>query len=104
MTEIVTETGQINYEQALEDLKVFLYGHKGKIDIKLHLNDILFYLEPQNLLFALRSFSLPILPQIIRIWSALGFKRLHRYFQLNIIAVVNKLKERAKQRRGKHAE
>ena len=104
LTKIVTETGQINYEQALQDLKVFLYGKKGKIDIKLHLQDILFYLEPQNLRFALRSFSFTILPKIIRIWSDLGFSRLRQYFQLNVIAVINKLKERAAQRRTEHGK
>ena len=104
MTEIITETGQINYQQALQDLKVFLYGQKGKIDTKLHLQDILFYLEPQNLLFVIRSFSFTILPKVVGIWSNLGFRSLHRYFQLNVIAVINKLKERAEQRRGKHAE
>jgi hypothetical protein len=104
LTEIVAETGQINYEQALIDLKVFLYGHKGKIDSELHLQDILFYIEPQNLLFAIRSFSFIILPKAIRIWSDLGFRILHRYFQLNVIAVINKLKERSIQRRVKHEE
>ena len=96
MTEIVTETGQIDYQRALGDLKAFLYGQRGKIDTKLHLQDILFYLEPQNLLFALRSFSFSVLPKVVRIWSDLGFRTLQRYFQLNVIAVINKLKERTK--------
>lgn len=104
MTEFVTETGQIDYGHALQNLKVFLYGQKGKIDTKLHLTDILFYLEPQNLLFILRSFSFTILPKVVSIWSNLGFRILHRYFQLNVIAVINKLKERAAQRRGGHAK
>ncbi len=102
LVEIVDVDGHINYDQALTDLKVFLFGRKGKVDTNLHLNDLRFYLKPTNLLFALNSFSLTLLPKVLSLWSDLSFKTLHRYFQLNIIAVVNKLKEQAKMRRAKH--
>jgi len=96
LAEIIDENGHINYEQALKDLKVFLYGRKGQIDPNIHLQDIQFYFKPRNLLFTLRSFSLTILPKVIQLWADIGYKTLHRYFQLNVIGVINKLKERAK--------
>ena len=101
MVEIVDEKGNINYEQALNDLKVFLYGQKGKIDPNIHFKDIRFYLKPRNLLFILRSFSFSIIFKVLNLWRDLGYKTLHRYFQLNLIAVVNKLKEQAKIKKGK---
>lgn len=98
LVDIVNKNGQINYQQALKDIRVFLYGRKGKIDTKIHLQDIRFYLEPENLIFTLKSFSFSILPYLIRIWIDLGFQPLRRYLQLNVFAVINKLKERAKGR------
>jgi hypothetical protein len=102
LVEIVDENGQIDYKQALKDIKIFLYGRKGKIDPKLHFQDVLFYLKPKNLLFALKAFSLSILPHLMHIWIDLGFQHLDRYFQLNVIAVINKLKEQAKRKGRKY--
>ena len=96
MAEIIDENGKINYKQALEDLETFLYGRKGKIDPDIHLSDLGFYLKPRNLLLSLRSFSLALIMKVLNIWREIGYRNLHRYFQLSVIAVVNKLKERAK--------
>ena len=96
MAEIVDEDGNVNYDQAFDDLKTFLYGRKGKIDTHLHFEDLLFYLKPSNLLFTLRSFSLTIVPKVLALWNNMGRKNLQRYFDLNVIAVLNKLKEREK--------
>ncbi len=98
MVEIVDEDGTINYDQAFDDLKTFLYGRKGKIDTHLHFQDLLFYLQPRNLLFTLRSFSFTIVPKILGLWNDMGRKNLQRYFDLNVLAVLNKLKEREKNR------
>ncbi|MHA1277894.1 MAG: hypothetical protein ACTSQI_13195 [Candidatus Helarchaeota archaeon] len=102
MVEIVEENGKINYEQALQDLQLFLYGRKSAIDKDLHLKDIQFYLSPKNLLFSLRSFSFTIIPKVLNIWMEIGYKNLHRYFQLSVIAVINKLKEREEARKPHH--
>jgi hypothetical protein len=102
LVEIVEEDGKINYEQALQDLQMFLYGKKGEFDKDLHLKDVRFYLRPRNLLFAMRSFSLAIIPKVLSIWRAIGYKNLHRYFQLSVIGVVNKLKAQSETRGATH--
>lgn len=96
MVEIVDEDGHTNYDQALNDLKTFLYGRKGKIDPRLHFHDIQFYVKPKNLLFILRSFSFTIIPKVLNLWRELGYRTLRQYFQLNVVTVINKLKEQVK--------
>ncbi|NVM55505.1 MAG: hypothetical protein HWN66_17490 [Candidatus Helarchaeota archaeon] len=100
MTEIIDEDGQINYDQALLDLKTFLYGRKGKIDTHIHLHDLKFYVK--NIRFVLRSLSLAVIRKVISLWIELGYRTLSRYLNLNVIAVLNKLKEREKTQRAKH--
>ncbi len=91
MAEIIEDEKKINYDLALNNLKTFLYGRKGKIDTNIHLNDLRFY--QRNFRLVLRSLSLTLFYKMLSLWQRLGYKTLHRYFQLNVIAVINKLKE-----------
>lgn len=94
MAEIIDEKGKINYDLALNNLKTFLYGREGKIDTSMKFKDLRFY--RRNFRLVLRSLSLPLISKVLSLWRTLGYRVLHRYFQLNVIAVMNKLKERAK--------
>ncbi|HUY01422.1 MAG TPA: hypothetical protein VMV49_17805 [Candidatus Deferrimicrobium sp.] len=92
MAEIIDEKGKINYQLALNNLKAFLYGRKGRIDPNIHLKDLHFY--RRNFRLVLRSLSLPLFYKILSLWQVLGYRILHQYFQLNVIGIINKLKER----------
>ena len=94
LAEIIDEKGKINYDLALNNLKVFLYGREGKIDTTMKYKDLRFY--RRNFRLVLRSLSFPLVSKVLSLWRTLGYRVLHRYFQLNVIAVMNKLKERAK--------
>jgi hypothetical protein len=98
MAEIIDEKGKINYQLALSNLKAFLYGRKGSIDTNLNFNDLHFYRK--NFRLVLRSLSLPLFYKILSLWQVLGYRILHRYFQLNVIGVINKLKERELKQRA----
>ena len=100
MTEIVDANGKINYDQALQDLKHFLYGRKGKIDTHMSYRDLRFY--QRNFRFVLRSLSMTLIRKVLSLWRTLGYRTLRRYFQLNVIAVINKLKEREQLQRTQH--
>lgn len=93
MAEIIDEKGKINYNLALTNLKTFLYGRSGKIDTKMKYKDLRFY--RRNFQLVLRSLSLPLVSKVLSLWRTLGYRIFQRYFQLNVIAVMNKLKERA---------
>lgn len=97
MAEIIDENGKINYSLALDNLKTFLYGQKGKVDTHIRFSDLLFY--RRNFRLVLRSLSLPLVAKVLSLWQRLGYRILRRYFQLNVIGVINKLKEREKARR-----
>ena len=96
MAEIIDEKGKIDYNFALKNLKTFLYGHEGKIDVNMKYRDLRFY--QRNFRLVLRSLSLPLISKVLSLWRTLGYRVLHRYFQLTVIGVMNKLKERAKGR------
>jgi hypothetical protein len=91
MAEIIDEAGKINYDLALYNLRAFLYGTQ-KIDTQIHYTDLRFYRRHWRLV--LRSLSLPLISKIFSLWRTLGYRILHRYFQLNVIALNNKLKAR----------
>ncbi len=96
MAEIINEKGKINYELALTNLQTFLYGRGGKIDTNMKFKDLRFY--RRNFRLVLRSLSLPLVSKVISLWRTIGYRILRRYFQLNVIAVMNKLKDRAEGR------
>lgn len=92
MEEIIDEKGKVNYQLALSYLQHFLYGRKGKIDIHIHYKDLQFY--RRNWQMVLRTLSLPLISKLFILWRTLGYHIVHRYFQLTVIALINKLKER----------
>ena len=100
MAEIVDENGKIDYNLALDNLKAFLYGRRGKINTHLRFSDLRFY--RRNFRLVLRALSLPLVVKVMSLWQTLGYKVLRRYFQLNVIGVINKLKERDTERRNLH--
>jgi len=100
MSGMIDENGKIKYKVVLHNLKTFLYGRKAEIDTTIHLNDLRFY--QRNFRLVLRSLSLSLVYKMVNLWQRLGYRIVQRYFQLAVVAVINKLKEREKARRDRN--